>query len=133
MPELIDKQAALDIAMSYCPDDDGCCSKAGHDLREMLDEIEALPIVHIDDMTFEIQNEIQAAKPSRTVEITFVRHGRWIEAAKHRDENGTILTDYECSECFAMLKDSYPEEIEDERFCYNCGARMDGGDDNGRY
>lgn len=25
MPELIDKQAALDIAMSYCPDDDGNC------------------------------------------------------------------------------------------------------------
>jgi hypothetical protein len=78
MPELIDKQVALDIAMSYCPDDDGCCSKAGHDLKEMLDEIEALPIVHIDDMAFNIQNEIQAEKPSRTVEITFVRHGRWI-------------------------------------------------------
>ncbi len=43
MPELIDRQAALEIVMSYCPDDDGCCSKAGHDLREMLDEIEALP------------------------------------------------------------------------------------------
>lgn len=66
MPELIDRQAALEIAMSYCPDDDGCCSKAGHDLREMLDEIEALPIVHIDDMTFKIQNEIQAVKPSKT-------------------------------------------------------------------
>ena len=43
MPELIDRKAALEIVMSYCPDDDGCCSKAGHDLREMLDEIEALP------------------------------------------------------------------------------------------
>lgn len=43
MPELIDRQAALEIAMCYCPDDDGSCSKAGHDIREMLDEIEALP------------------------------------------------------------------------------------------
>ena len=69
-----------------------------------------------------------------------VRHGRWIEVAKHRDENGTILTDYECSECCAMVKDSDAEEIESERFCYNCGTKMratdtnvggKGGDDNG--
>lgn len=45
MPELIDRQKVLEIAMSYCPDDDGCCSKAGHDIREMLDEIEALPTI----------------------------------------------------------------------------------------
>lgn len=45
MPEMIDRQAVLEIAMSYCPDDDGCCSKAGCDLREMLDEIEALPAI----------------------------------------------------------------------------------------
>ena len=45
MTELIDRKAVLEIAMSYCPDDDGCCSKAGHDLREMLDEIEALPAI----------------------------------------------------------------------------------------
>lgn len=60
-----------------------------------------------------------------------VRRGRWIEVAKHKDENGTILTDYECSECFSLLKDSFPEQIEEERFCYNCGARMEGGADNG--
>ncbi len=45
MQELIDRQAALEIAMIYCPDDDGSCSKAGHDIREMLDEIEALPTI----------------------------------------------------------------------------------------
>ena len=48
MPELIDKQAALDIAMSYCPDNDGCYSKAGHDIREMIDEIEALPAIEME-------------------------------------------------------------------------------------
>lgn len=45
MANLIDKQSVLEIAMCYCPDDDGCCSKAGNDLREMLDEIEALPTI----------------------------------------------------------------------------------------
>ena len=45
MLELVDIGAVLEIAMSYCPDDDGSCSKAGCDIREMLDELEALPIV----------------------------------------------------------------------------------------
>ena len=52
MPELIDRQAALEIAMSYCPDDDGYCSKSGHDLREMLDEIEALPEIEAEPVRY---------------------------------------------------------------------------------
>ena len=115
MPELIEMQSVLEIAMKYCPDDDGSCSNAGVDLREMLDEIEALPIVHIDDMTFKIQNAIQAAKPSRTVEITFVRHGRWI-----KQENGLNI----CSACGVTKVSHFP-------FCGHCGAQMDGGADNG--
>lgn len=43
MDEYISKGDVLDIASRYCPDDDGSCSKAGVDPREMLDEIEALP------------------------------------------------------------------------------------------
>ena len=43
MSDLISRQAALDIAFKYCPDDDGTCSEARSDLRNMLDEIEALP------------------------------------------------------------------------------------------
>ena len=52
MPELIDRQATLEIVISYCPDDDGCCSKAGHDLREMLGEIEALPVTEAEPMRY---------------------------------------------------------------------------------
>lgn len=40
---VIDADKVLNIVIAYCPDDDGSCSKAGVDLREMLDEIEALP------------------------------------------------------------------------------------------
>lgn len=47
MYDLIDRQSAVDIAMSYCPDDDGCCSKAFDDIRELLDEIENLPAVNL--------------------------------------------------------------------------------------
>ena len=125
MAELIDKQAALYIAMSYCPDDDGCCSKADHDLREMLDEIEALPIVHIDDMTFNIQNKIQAAKPSKTVKITFVRWGRW------KKKNGEIY----CTNCKkSKWSESFEMMLRRFNFCPNCGADMreGGADDAGR-
>lgn len=41
--DTISRRAVLDIALKYCPDDDGTCSEAGSDLRNMLDEIEALP------------------------------------------------------------------------------------------
>ena len=45
--EYISRGAVLDIASQYCPDDDGNCSKADVDLREMLDEIEALPAADV--------------------------------------------------------------------------------------
>ena len=48
MSDLISRQSAIDIAMQYCPDDDGSCSKAGADIREMLDELEDLPSSHED-------------------------------------------------------------------------------------
>lgn len=36
------KANALELIMKYVPDDDGTCSNAGADLRELLDEIENL-------------------------------------------------------------------------------------------
>jgi len=54
--DLISRAAAIEILMKYCPDDDGTCSKADADPREMLDEIENISAVD--------------AEP--------VRHGRWI-------------------------------------------------------
>ena len=43
MSDLIDRQAAIELAMQYCPDDDGTCSKADEDIRNLLDELEDLP------------------------------------------------------------------------------------------
>lgn len=42
--DLIDQGAAVQVAMEWCPDDDGSVGKIG-DLRELLDEIEALPTI----------------------------------------------------------------------------------------
>lgn len=94
MPELINRQAALEIAMSYCPDDDGCCSKAGHDLREMLDEIEALP----------------------TIKAEPVRHGRWecggfcSECGLDNEERKTTF----CPNCGADMREEGADNAESD-------------------
>jgi hypothetical protein len=41
---LIEERRVLDIVYEWCPDDDGSVGKDG-DLREMLDEIEAIPTI----------------------------------------------------------------------------------------
>ena len=43
MDDTISRQAAIELAMQYCPDDDGTCSKADEDIRNLLDELEDLP------------------------------------------------------------------------------------------
>ena len=45
MSDSISRQAAIELAMQYCPDDDGTCSKADEDIRNLLDELEDLPSV----------------------------------------------------------------------------------------
>lgn len=83
---MIDADKVLNIVMAYCPDDDGSCSKAGVDLREMLDEIEALP----------------------EIDTKSVKHGHWIVA----DDGVTRCSicygasDYErnfCGDCGAKM------------------------------
>lgn len=44
MEEYISKQATVELAMKYCPDDDGAVQCDG-DIRGLLDELEDLPSV----------------------------------------------------------------------------------------
>lgn len=48
MAEYIELKAAVELAMQYCPDDDGTCSKADKAIRELLDELENLPSIQLD-------------------------------------------------------------------------------------
>ena len=43
--DAVSRRAAIELAMQYCPDDDGTCSKADEDIRNLLDELEDLPSV----------------------------------------------------------------------------------------
>lgn len=100
MAEYISREDILDIASQYCTDDDGSCSKADVDLREMLDEIEALP----------------------SADVQPVKHGRWINIYEYCEaldlRPSGLETYYWCSEC-----DKAEKKTSD--FCPNCGARMD--------
>lgn len=102
MDELISRQAVLDIAFKYCPDDDGVCSEAGSDLRNMLDEIENLP----------------TEEPKRI-------KGTWIEMLSYMNHT------YKCSECGRLLvnvTDGKNNVSKHYPFCH-CGADMRGVQD----
>ena len=55
-------------------------------------------------------------------DVAPVRHGRWVEKEKY-----TFGIMYDCSLCENRILDNgHPWN-----YCPNCGAKMDGGDDNG--
>jgi hypothetical protein len=59
-----------------------------------------------------------------TIEVEPVRHGRWIDKGEYAvctECGGRSGTQYDGVEPIALMA----------RFCQNCGARMDGGADNG--
>ena len=97
MDDSISRQAAIDAAMRYCPDDDGTCSKADRDIRELLDELENLP----------------SAQPER-------KKGRWINTYPDIEPNPMFMYGI-CSEC------GFEQSISDKlNYCPNCGTQMEG-------
>ncbi len=80
--EYISREDILDIALQYCPDDDGICSKADRDIRDMLDEIEAIPaadvqpVVHCKDCKYrkERHYEESGEKPYIKYECKFTKY-----------------------------------------------------------
>lgn len=141
--DIIYRQDAIELAMQYCPDDDGTCSKAGEDMRNLLDELEDLPSAVVDAEPTEEQvkeycrkrglvivdselfNEIKARWSSEPV-----RQGHWI---KMSDADGIY---YACSKCgyelprvnsFDPQFDLFPKLkcIDKTTYCSSCGAKMD--------
>ncbi len=59
-----------------------------------------------------------------TVDAVEVVHGRWIAVPSSDMATGKA---YKCSECKKMRYGSFMPN-----YCQNCGAKMDGGNDNGK-
>ena len=99
--DIIWRQDAIELAMQYCPDDDGTCSKADEDMRNLLDELEALP----------------TAQPQQ-------KTGRWI--SERREWEYTLR----CSECGYTytprgLEDGTLDQADIHHYCPLCGTKMD--------
>lgn len=97
MNEYVSIGAVIDIVFQYCPDDDGSCSKADVDPREMLDEIEALPVADVQP----------------------VRHGCWIT----QGDDMWLCSNCKKNIIYSMHES---DRTENQRYCCRCGARMDG-------
>ena len=107
MTDLIRLEDALSVCSAYCPDDDDSCSKAGHDLREMLDQLEALPLIR----------------------STYKRHGHWIKYVQFYDTICKEVPMAECSDCrFVATQENLYNVSENGKelpdFCPCCGADM---------
>ena len=104
MTDYISREAALNnLAKSY--------------FAEVLDDL-----IHAEDAV----NAVSAA------DVVEVVHGKWIWDGESRREYP-----YKCSECgkidfYAFLYDSETRKYkQQDNFCPNCGAKMDGGDGDG--
>lgn len=77
---------------------------------------------------------ICAVHDAQRIEAEPIRRGRWREISAHRDYDGDILRDYECTECLGIIRDVpdcwQSENLSLDRYCSMCGAKMDGGAEN---
>lgn len=116
MDEYIERQAAIeafengeaDVIENY---GDGC--DFGFGIKNIKDVLNAIP----------------------ATDVAPVRHGRWIDRYGGRYENAL----HECSECRTCALYKSERDVlgsvrlvqELSEYCPHCGARMDGGADNG--
>lgn len=65
-----------------------------------------------------------------TIDAEPVKHGRWIqsEALDYKDPNGVIHVHGMCS-CCKLIYD-FRDMTSRFKFCPNCGAKMDGGEED---
>lgn len=114
----------------------------------VIDEIEGTTWYHIScqknlvegaaceaDALYKATDIYNVIKSAPTADVVEVRHGKWVET---QEPLGWCDVDcIECSVChesWIMDKDSSIDDYECMwHYCPNCGAKMDGGDNNARY
>lgn len=104
MAEYIEKDKAVGIAHDYCHTPDGrCCGP--DDVVELYEELQAIP----------------------AADVVEVRHGRWEERIVDDplDPYGFFKKRWYCSSCGRY------QTYGTTAFCPCCGARMDGGVNDG--
>lgn len=67
-----------------------------------------------------------------TINAEPVRHGKWIISDIEEEEeklDTAFARLYECSVCGAGYVYRMSEDIAEEKYCYNCGAKMEGAEE----
>lgn len=126
MKEYVSLQTVLDVVMQYCPDDDGSCTKVDRDIRDLLDEIEALPIVELQTIKDVVvpnleKHNIKRAYPDMTDSevaayiLGFTEHEKLNMGHCYIDSEG-----YErCSVC-----NEHETGMRYFSFCPRCGVKL---------
>lgn len=67
------------------------------------------------------ENVIDYLESIPASDVAPVRHGKWLKNSHD---------DLYCSVCGATERDTYDAVIEECKYCYSCGARMNGKENN---
>ena len=100
MAELIDMQDVIELAMKYCPDDDGTVQCDG-DIRELIDELENLPPAQPEEDWIPVDKDMPDEYDSvftRFYGTDKWRDGMWLKSSAKvlvtvEFEDGTRLTE----------------------------------------
>lgn len=114
--DLIKRSDVLEVVYRYCPDDDGSCSCADRDLREMLDDIEDIPSV--DRPQGEWIKKPHKVYLPRDCEPDIIDYR---DHQYNEEDHSIIQYWWHCNQCdYEASRLSKPTA----NFCPNCGARM---------
>lgn len=86
------------------------------DANALLDHLTPVISYHYYNYHFSAVHEIHIHE-APTIDAAPVRHGKWIGSQYNR-------FGYVCSECTSAMSVK-------TNYCYQCGAKMDGGSENG--
>ena len=105
------------------------CNETGYcENKTVAEGCQAFEPDAIDGMTRMITEKLLAAFPN-SAQFTAVKHGRWIPTEYDSYADGAPVWDkWECSECG---HEHNGEEDTLTAYCPDCGARMDGEEEQG--
>lgn len=94
---------------------------------EMIEQTKARIVFGVPKFNIGLKTAIEVAASMPAADVTPVRHGRWV----FKSDDQSILNDkvYGCSLCDDKNRRYYEWQL--SNYCPNCGAKMDGGHDDG--
>ena len=84
----------------------------------------------LEDWEFDMIVNLLDSAP--TVDAVPVVHGRWDGEGDGFADGEIVLDVWYCSECGHCIDDGTDDPCVLPNYCPNCGAKMDGGDSDGR-